>query len=445
MHLSDTIVAISSAVGAAARMIVRLAGPRAFELASMLTTDSLAPSAATRTRLRILDLPAVPATVYAFRAPRSYTGDDLVEFHLPGNPLLARLLLDHLARAGARPAEPGEFTARAYFNGRLDLAEAEGVAATVAANDERELAAARQLLAGELSRRLKPALESIARTLALVEAGIDFADEDVEFICHADVLEQVAGVDATLAGLLAESGRFEALAHEPVVALVGRPNAGKSTLLNALAGRARAVVSPLAGTTRDALSAEVLLPGGRVRLVDLAGLGGADDPASSGPLADVERRMSEQALRRIEEADVVVLVCDVTDIRPPIQTPREPHLIVRTKTDLIPNGSASPAGDPAVSAATGAGLNALRVALSNAAFGRAAGSATLALNARHVACVDETRHALAAARAVAESHGPAEFIAHHLRDALDALGQVLGAVTPDDVLGRVFAAFCIGK
>src|SRR5437667_689501 len=234
MNRADTIVAVSSAVGAAARIIVRVSGPSSLQLGADVSRSSPAdpiPGAETRTRLHFAGL-SVPASLYVFRAPRSYSGDDTVEFHLPGNPLLARLLLDHLRRCGARPAEPGEFTARAFFNGRMDLAEAEGVAATIAAGNERELSTARQLMAGELARRLRPAMDAVAETLALVEAGIDFVEEEgVSFLSPAQLRQRVADADHVLNRLLEDSARFERLAHEPTAVLAGRPNAGKSTLL----------------------------------------------------------------------------------------------------------------------------------------------------------------------------------------------------------------------
>lgn len=445
MNPSDTIVAISSATGAAARMIVRLSGPDAFAITATVTSAELAASTAARTRLRFAEL-LVPATLFAFRAPRSYTADDLIEFHIPGNPLLARLLLDHLARAGARSAEPGEFTARAYFNGRLDLAEAEGVAATIAASNERDLSAARKLLAGELSRRLKPPMDALVDTLALVEAGIDFADEGISFIDRDDLLDRIDCVDRQLAAILFDSARFEPLTHEPVVVLIGRPNAGKSTLLNALAGRERAVVSPIAGTTRDALSAEVALPGGMVRLVDVAGVGPEAHHLSDASAGDVERQMAERARQTATAAEVVVLVHDVTDSLPAVPTPQPPGLIVLSKSDLDRAASA-PTSAVAVSALTGGGLPELRLALSRLCFGEATagGSAALALNARHLQCVDDGRESLASARKIAVAGDFPELIAHNLRAALNALGGVLGAVTPDDVLGRVFSSFCIGK
>ena len=442
MNPGDTIAAISSAVGAAARMIVRVSGPGALNAAAdvvRLHADDLRSGSALSVRLGFANL-SVPSWLYVFRAPRSYTGDDLVEFHLPGNPLLARLLLDHLCASGARPAEPGEFTARAFFNGRLDLAEAEGVAATIAAGNEQELAAARQLMAGELARRLRPAMDLVAETLALVEVGIDFSDEDVTFLSAEQVRSRAAEADALLARLLEESTRFERLSHEPTAVLVGRPNAGKSTLLNALAGRQRAVTSPVAGTTRDALSIEVALARGLVRVTDVAGL---DDTATSDH--SIERQMRGQALRALESADLVVLVRDPTDPRSPLTSSRTPDVVIWSKADLA-DGS-PPVGmsnaDLAVSAVTGLNLDRLRDRLDQLAFGTSApaGASALALNARHVDAVREARESLARA---ADQASP-ELVALELREALDALGRVLGAITPDDLLGRVFARFCIGK
>src|SRR5439155_22032569 len=172
---------------------------------------------------------------------------------------------------------------RAYFSGKIDLTEAEGVAATIGAHGEQELRAARQLMAGELSQRLRPTMESVAQTLALVDVGIDFSDEDISFVAGEEVDRRAGEIDAALHELVRCSARFEPLTHEPTIVLVGRPNAGKSTLLNALAGRDRAVVSPVAGTTRDVLSAEVRLCRGIIRLIDVAGVEESPVPVTSRP------------------------------------------------------------------------------------------------------------------------------------------------------------------
>lgn len=464
MSLStDTIAAISSAVGPAARMIVRLAGPESHAIARQLGVESIAPSAASRVTLRFANL-ACPAWMYAFTSPRSYTGEDAIELHIPGNPRLATMLLDHLIDLGARRADPGEFTSRAFFNGRLDLAAAEAVAATISAHSERELRAARQLLAGELSRRLKSPMDALAELLALVEVGIDFVDEDVTLLTPADQHWRLDAVRCDLDALLHASTRFERLSHEPRFVLVGRPNAGKSTLLNALAGEDRAVISDEPGTTRDALSARIVLQRGTITLVDVAGLEDADDTLTLAHLAeklaekgsllingaqDVERAMQVRAHAEIAQADAVLLVREQSDRRPDPPLDRVPDLVVYTKSDLPGEPRFSEVGLPELptvhlSAHTNEGIDDLLNQLDQFAFGTTSSTAdAIALSARHVAAVEAALTAIERARPLVG--GSPELLAIELREALDHLGQVLGMVTPDDLLGRIFSRFCIGK
>jgi tRNA modification GTPase len=331
----------------------------------------------------------------------------------------------------------------------MDLTAAEGVAATIAAHSEAELRAARQLLSGELARRLRPAIDLIAETLALIEVGIDFVEEDISFLSPVEMKERINRADGILTHIIEQSARFETLTHEPTAVLVGLPNAGKSTLLNALAGSERAVVSPVAGTTRDALSVEVALPRGVIRVIDVAGISSsphasASDPSSPG---DIERQMRERALREIQTADLVLLVHDGSSPHSPVSPPRPPDLIVLTKCDLLssPKNIPSEIGPRtiALSAQTGEKLDVLREALDAMAFGSRALGATLALNARHLHAIADARAALTRAAGLIAQGG--ELIALELREALDALGSILGAVSPDDLLGRIFSAFCIGK
>jgi tRNA modification GTPase len=427
----ETIAAISSAVGEGARMIVRVSGENSFEIAAKIAGEVAV--GARRGILRFAGLEA-PGWVYIFRGPHSYTGEDLVEFHVPGNPLLARMLLDDLMKLGARAAEAGEFTARAFFNGKMDLSAAEGVAATIGAQSAAELAAARQLMAGELARRVRPIMERLAEMVGLVEVGIDFSEEEVTFISGEEVVGRAREIREQLERLMGESARLERLSHEPAFVLVGSPNAGKSTLLNALAGASRAVVSAVAGTTRDALSAAVMLDRGIVRVIDVAGL---EEISGEG---EIEKKMQESARRVLEEAEFVILVKEAGDEREMISVLRGVDLVVNSKGDV------SRATDGLlVSAKTGLNMDVLRRRMSEMAFGAAtAVAAGLALNGRHVRAIEEAIEAIARVEEAVEGGG-AEVVALELREALDALGEILGRVSPDELLGRIFATFCIGK
>ncbi|MDB5296416.1 MAG: tRNA modification GTPase trmE [Phycisphaerales bacterium] len=471
MVADDTIVAVSSASGSAARMIVRTSGSDAVDvgraIAPELPTDG---GTAARAVLAFAGL-VCPAWVYVFRGPRSYTGEDLVEYHLPGNPVLAGLLLRHLQHLGLRPAEPGEFTARAYFRGRLDLTAAEGVAATIAANSADELAAARGLMAGELARRLAGPADRLLETLALLEVGIDFSDEDVTVLSPAELSARVTACRDDLRRLLAETDRSRPAGGAPAFVLAGRPNAGKSTLLNALAGYARAVASATAGTTRDPLAADVPLARGLVRVIDVAGLEsvapgpGAPGAATSGEeaAAEVAGRMRAGAERAIAEADFVLLLTPFDEPHDLPDLGRPYDLLLQTQTDRRPapipiqrptgtgpgsgvsSGAVSGGSAMTISAFTGDGMDRLREVMDELAFGRRGSGHHLALNARHVEALRVAAEAMDRVLDLTAMGGGAELASAELRAATDAVGGVLGRVSPDELLGRIFSRFCIGK
>ncbi len=454
VDLSAVILAVASPPGRAPRGLVRLSGPDVFDLLDphLELGGSRRPPRPGLHRARLhLDGLDLPATALLFRGPRSYTGQDAAELQLPGQPPLLERIVDGLLASSAargleaRRAEPGEFTARAFFLGRMTLTQAEGVAATIAAANDAQLRAASHLRRGRLGALAQELADDLAETLALVEAGIDFTDqEDVVPIAPAPLRRGLGAARDRLDAQLRSAVGMEQLEAIPWVVLSGRPNAGKSTLFNALLGRPRAVVSELPGTTRDVLAEPLALrtPRGtaEVMLVDLAGADEADSPLS--------RLAQAAAARAAARAELVLLCVPAGDETPP---PREGVLLVRTKADL-----AAPSADPAgiaVSARTGAGLDALRERIALRVADRAVSLAAdaLGLQPRHESALRSARRRLEEAAALLEpaaDGGPLidqELVAASLRAALDDLGELSGRVTPDEVLGRIFRRFCVGK
>jgi len=472
MRTDDTIAAIASPPGSSPRGLVRLSGAEARRLAATRLGDDVVLSARRgvwRGRWRRGDGTTLPLLVIVFPAPRSYTGEDVVELLIPGQPdLLAGVLADVL-EAGARSAEPGEFTARAWFHGRMSLTEAEGVAATVAAASDAQGRAGRWLREGRLGRLASDLAEPLAGLLALVESGIDFADEeDVVAVSVGEVRGRLDDLVARIEAIGDRATGAERWGAQPRVVLAGPPNAGKSSLFNALLGRTRAVEADRAGTTRDVLveamrldPADATSP--EILLVDLAGL---DDEGGDGsnPGGDaMDPLMQRHARAALAEADLVVRLepADAPARSPTASAPAAtmplvpgvPELRVRSKVDLAGPEDPSPE-DLAVSVRAGRGVREVREAIAARLADRAAtltGDA-VALLPRHEQAFRRTREALEAARARVASApspepGPAEpeLLAADLRRGLDALAELAGTISPDDILGRIFADFCIGK
>lgn len=481
----DIIVAVASAPGPGSRGIVRLSGSGVLgAMRGVLTgIDAATPAGVVRTRLE--GLPGIPAPLpclaIVFRAPASYTGEDGLELFPPGSPVLLEAVRDGVIAAGRRagasigPAGPGGFSERAWRHGRIDLLEAEMIAATIAAADEAELRAARRLTGGAFLARVEAASTDIAETLARLEAGLDFADEeDVVLISTADLRGRLEGVRRFVAELAAIGDRREAVDGLPRVVLTGRPNAGKSTLFNRLLGREAAIASPHAGTTRDVLEAECHGSTRRFMLVDAAGL--EDGDRDRGGIAAAAHA---RALAAVAGADVLVRCVPADE---PVPTEADelggrrigaagvpPVVIVRTMVDRVDPGpgavvardAASDSGWPGavdhtvgdawVSARQDFGIDGVIRVIEASLDAAHAASEPVGLRARHrialTAAADRLGEAEAwLATAPGDASPPApELVASMLREALDALGSIAGAYSADDVLGLVFGSFCIGK
>jgi tRNA modification GTPase len=440
----DTIAAISSPPGASARAVVRLSGERAWALAGRVFAPL--PERGWRWRDGALTLPGwppAPATAVVFRAPRSYTGEDLVELWVTGAPPLVRRLLLTLTEAGARLAERGEFTRRAFLAGRLDLTQVEAVLTLTTSDDARAARGALRALGGGLGRAIDFAKAELVEVIAHVEAAIDFSEEDLDLAAPASLAGRLDAVGHALGEVRGAGARRPSAGTLPRVALRGPANAGKSSLFNALLGRAAALVADGEGTTRDVVEAEWTLPGGRkALLLDTAGdLASAPGAADAGSL---DARATDRARAAEAEADLVVWVVDGE--RGALPAPAD-ALPVITKADLEPL-PLEEGGSLRLSSVTRVGLAALGEAVEARLWGEGPGAAgDLLGSARQEGLLLRAEEALGRASGLLRGRDPAraELAAVDLAEALDALGELTGEVTRDDVLGRIFAGFCVGK
>jgi len=442
---TDTIAAIATAPGAGGVGVVRVSGPAAAAVAAGLGLGTLVPRSARYARFRDAHGAIVDDGIALwFPAPRSFTGEDVLELQAHGSPVLLRHLVARCCELGARPARPGEFSERAFLNRKLDLAQAEAIADLIAAGDLRAARAARRSLDGVFSRRVDDLAEQLIRLRIHIEAAIDFADEPLDTLGGAQVRAGLEQVRTDLARLTAEAERGRRLRDGLHAVLVGPPNAGKSSLLNALAGSERAIVTDIAGTTRDTLHETVRLDGVELTLVDTAGLRDGGDA--------IEREGMRRARQELQRADLALVVLDARDaeaghaaIADAIADVPQ-RLLIHNKSDLLATVPASSAERVYVSAATGSGLETLHAQL-RAIAGVAAGEGSegeFSARARHVEALQ--RAATHAASAAAElDYERLELAAEELRLAHAALGEIVGTLSADDLLGRIFSSFCIGK
>jgi len=393
--------------------------------------------------------------VAVMRGPKSYTGEDVVELQCHGSQLILRAVCEALIRAGARLAEPGEFTKRAFLNGRLDLAQAEAVLDTIRAKTAGSLRIAQEQLRGVLSRDIDAVRERLVGLLAHVEAGIDFVEEDIAFIPTAELTAGLRQAQEAVSRLLAHGREGRILREGVTAAIIGRPNVGKSSLLNALLRTDRAIVTAIPGTTRDVLEETLNIRGIPVRLLDTAGMRETADP--------VEQEGVKRSRAAREEADLLLIVLDgstrLTEedrvlLKESRSNPDQRRLIVVNKTDLplrIDPGALSP-DDPAgaavrISARTGDGLDDLRDQIRSLLLRPdfEVRETALVTGLRHQTALQRTLDSLGAALASIDAKAAGELIAMDLRAAIDALGEITGAVSTDDILDRIFREFCIGK
>jgi len=444
----DTIAAIATAPGRGGIGIVRLSGARAFAIAatvSGIAAEKMQPRFAQYATFRSADGEAVDeGLVLPFRAPASFTGEDVVELQGHGGPVVMDLLLAACLAQGARLARPGEFSERAFLNDKLDLAQAEAIADLIDAQSAAAARGAVRSLQGVFSDCISSLVEALVHLRMYVEASIDFPEEEVDFLADGQVSMMLGVLENDLDALLVQTRAATLLREGITVVIAGLPNAGKSSLLNALAGREAAIVTPIAGTTRDVLREQLAIDGIPLHLVDTAGLRDSADP--------VEQEGIRRARAEIRNADLVLLLVDATQPAPELaqlvgQLPeQQARLTVRNKCDL--SGEAAgvvDAGTVAISAKTGAGIDALRAAIRAAVGAGDLGESPFVARRRHLDALQRARAALASGRAQLEQNRAGELLAEDLRQAQNALGEITGQFSADDLLGRIFSNFCIGK
>ena len=462
---TDTIVAISTPPGRGGVGIVRLSGPLAASIAIQLVRLRQ-PLEHGRARLadvldEAADLAAADsgvdegrideAVVIFFGAPHSYTSEDLVEIAAHGSPVVLELLLGRAMKLGARLARPGEFTERAFLSGKLDLTQAEAVRDLIEAQTLTQARQAASQMGGALSRRVGPVKQALVELIALLEAGIDFAEDDVEVTPEAEIARRIGELTPPLSALEASFARGRIVHDGLTLAIVGRPNVGKSSLFNCLVERDRAIVTATPGTTRDTVSEWISLEGIPLELVDTAGL----REGLHGSLEEAEQLGIRRSREALADAALVVVVLDATEAlndeerRLLAAVEGRPALVAVNKSDLMEAGRALPdcAGLPtlATSALTGDGIAELRKRILELATGGAAAEPGILTSLRHQQAIAAALAALADAAQANASSIPHEMILLDLYRALWALDSLTGQTTPDDILNLIFSTFCIGK
>lgn len=445
-----TIASLASPVGQGAISLIRMSGERSLAVLGGCTPDGFAGNMVPRHAylVHIIDargdsVDQVLATW--FKGPASYTGEDLVEISCHGGMWVASRVLERLFECGAIPAEPGEFTKRAFLNGRMDLTQAEAVMDVISATSDMALKAANEQLEGTIGKQVASMCGILVEVLAHVEAHIDFPDEDISPDAAAGLLARIGSVGGMIGNLLntSEQGRIFREGIRTVIA--GKPNVGKSSLLNFLLGYERAIVSDIEGTTRDTIEETIHLGGLALRLVDTAGLRNSGD--------EIERAGIERTGKAINRADLVIEVVDASRPRPSgshefLSEESAPRILVLNKSDLGIDASWENAGGIRFSCREGYGRDELQnrlVSLFSQKLHLGEGVSLASINARHQSALKSSLHALDAAREGIERGDSPELVSLDVREALDFLGEITGKTDTEEILGAIFSTFCIGK
>ncbi|MBI5938625.1 MAG: tRNA uridine-5-carboxymethylaminomethyl(34) synthesis GTPase MnmE [Betaproteobacteria bacterium] len=439
----DTIAAVATAPGRGGIGVVRVSGPDLTQLIEGIVGRALTPRLASFARFRDADGATLDEGIALyFPAPYSFTGEHVLELQGHGGPQVLQLVLERCLALGARLAEPGEFSRRAFLNGKIDLAQAEAIADLIDAHSREAARSAVRSLAGEFSRRVRELVDGLIHLRMLVESTLDFPEEEIDFLKQADAWGQLGTIQAKLAAVQQEARQGALLREGLNVVLIGQPNVGKSSLLNRLAGYEAAIVTEIAGTTRDTVREAIQIEGVPLHVIDTAGLRETVDA--------VERIGIERTWAAIAKADVALLLVDaahgVGEQERAIlgRLPAIPLITVHNKIDQtaeVPR-CADDSREIWLSAKTGAGIELLRKQLLAAAGWQAAGEGAFMARGRHLEALRGARDHLAGAEAAGER---LELFAEELRLAQEALNLITGEFTADDLLGRIFSQFCIGK
>ena len=453
LYHPDTITAIATAAGRGGVGIVRISGPQALLIAEAILGFSPKNRFAHYCDFHDFKNQRLDQGIALyFKNPHSFTGEDVVELQAHGGPVILDLLLKTIIQHGGRLAEPGEFSQRAFFNDKLDLIQAEAISDLINSTSEQAARCALRSLQGEFSKQVNDIVDQLIKLRIFVEAAIDFPEEEIDFLAESNVLVQIDTLLETLNLLFKNANQGALLTEGMRVVIAGKPNAGKSSLLNALAGKDSAIVTDIEGTTRDVLKEQINIDGMPLHIIDTAGLRDSDD--------EVEKIGIDRAWKEIEQADRILLVTDAS--RPEEQNvdthwsefveklARTDHLtVVRNKVDKLKEGAKFTNDGPypvvSISAKSKQGLNFLQEHLKDCVGFNAATEGSFTARRRHLDALDKAVNAVMIGRQQLTEMNAGELLAEELRMAQDALSEITGKFTPDDLLGEIFSSFCIGK